>query len=78
MALAMKTSPPKDPRWMSRKEVSAELAKHGFIISAGSLAVYATQGKGPPFMKFGMRVMYDAEKALSWARSRLVPAKPKV
>ena len=73
MALAMKTNQPKETRWMTRKEVSAELLKHGFIISAGSLATYAAKGKGPPFMKFGNRVMYDADRALAWAKARLKP-----
>lgn len=79
MALMMKTVPPStEPNWMDRKQIAAELAKHGYVITAGTLAVKASKGGGPPFMKFGNRVMYDPVKALSWARARLVPNKLKL
>ena len=73
MALPLKTTMPKEPRWMTRKDVADELSKHGYIISWATLATYAAKGKGPPMMKFGQRVMYDADRALAWAKARLKP-----
>ena len=55
---------------LTRKELATFLSGQGYPITAGTLAVYASKGGGPPYYKFGHQCMYDDFKALAWARNR--------
>jgi hypothetical protein len=56
---------------LTRPATAEELTKAGFPISPATLATKATRGGGPPYQKFGPRVIYTWGPTLEWARSRL-------
>jgi len=56
---------------LSRKAAAAALAERGFPVAAGTLATKAVRGGGPPFRRFGPRVLYRWGDLLNWAQSRL-------
>ncbi len=60
---------------LSRKDLAAALAGQGFSVAHASLASMATRGGGPPFQKFGNRVLYVWADALEWAHGKLSPAR---
>jgi len=43
------------------------------IGKASTLATKATRSGGPPFAKFGQRVLHRWDDALAWPRERLTP-----
>jgi hypothetical protein len=55
----------------TRQQVAAALTDHGFPVAAGTLQTKASRGGGPPFMRFGPRVLYRWGDALEWAESQL-------
>jgi hypothetical protein len=56
---------------LTREQTSDALKEIGFPIENSTLATKATRGGGPPFHKFGARVLYRWSEALAWAQSRL-------
>ena len=58
---------------LTREKLSCALTEAGYPISRSTLASKATRGGGPPFRKFGRRVLYPWLPALKWAESRLGP-----
>jgi len=65
---------PTTPDALLTREATAEaLVEAGFPTTPKTLATKATRGGGPPYRKFGARVLYRWGDALDWARSRLGP-----
>ena len=58
---------------LTRKATAEALNKAGFPISDKTLATQATRGGGPPYQKFGPRVLYRWGDALAWAQAKLSP-----
>jgi hypothetical protein len=58
------------PRYLSRREAAAALAAHGFPTAPATLEKLATVGGGPPFRKYGRRVIYEYGELLAWAEAR--------
>jgi hypothetical protein len=56
---------------LTRIQVASALTEAGFPVSAATLSTKATRGNGPPFVKFGPRVLYRWGVALAWAKSLL-------
>jgi hypothetical protein len=56
---------------LTRGRTAEALTEAGFPIKAKTLATKATRGGGPPFSKFGLRVLYRWDDALAWAQGRL-------
>jgi hypothetical protein len=67
------TDPIPDDRLLTRIRAADALADAGFPISPTTLATLACRGNGPPFRRFGPRVLYPWQSTLEWARSRLGP-----
>lgn len=42
---------------------------HILRLSERTLERYRTEGGGPPFLKFGKRVLYDQDAVLAWAQA---------
>lgn len=61
-----------DP-WLDRRAVTALLAELGIPCASATLATKACRGGGPPFQKFGPRVLYRKSDVLRWAESKLSP-----
>src|ERR1700730_6592129 len=59
---------------LARERAAAALTEAGFPIKAKTLATKATRGGGPPYRKFGLRVLYRWSDALAWAEGRLSEA----
>ncbi|NDF84906.1 MAG: hypothetical protein EB102_00120 [Gammaproteobacteria bacterium] len=68
-----KTISIEDERLLTRVQAADALTLAGFPISPSTLATLATRGNGPPFRRFGMRVLYTWHSTLEWARGRLGP-----
>jgi hypothetical protein len=60
---------------LTRDRTAEALTEAGYPIKAKTLATKATRGGGPPFSKFGPRVLYRWADALAWARGRLTEAR---
>lgn len=56
---------------LTRTQTAAALRTMGFPVADKSLATRASRGGGPPYRRFGARVLYRWGDALDWARSRL-------
>ncbi len=56
---------------LTRDRTAAALTEAGFPVKAKTLATKATRGSGPPYRKFGLRVLYRWGDALAWAEGRL-------
>jgi len=56
---------------LPRDRTAEILTVAGFPIRAKTLATMATRGGGPPYHRFGAKVLYRWGDALAWARSRL-------
>ena len=57
---------------LGRKQTAAALTEEGYPTAESTLATMASRGGGPPFSKFGSRVVYRWGDALAWANARLV------
>jgi len=55
------------PPFISRQEVSRFFPG---IISPGTLARLASEGKGPPYFRMGKRAFYDTRELISWLKER--------
>lgn len=65
---------PDDPAaLLLRDRCAAALTEAGYPTSPATLATKATRGGGPPFRKYGPRVLYEWRSTLAWAQSRLGP-----
>jgi hypothetical protein len=65
---------PHDPNTLlTRTQTGAALRDAGYPVADKSLATRASRGGGPPYRRFGARVLYRWGDALEWARSRLSP-----
>jgi hypothetical protein len=62
-----------DGRLLTRARAADALTHAGFPTSTSTLATLATRGDGPPFRRFGSRVLYPWDSTLEWARGRLGP-----
>ena len=58
---------------LPRDQAAAALTDAGFPTQPATLATKATRGGGPPFQKYGSRVLYRWGSTLDWAQSRLSP-----
>jgi hypothetical protein len=58
---------------LTRPQTGAALRAAGFPIADKSLATRASRGGGPPYRRFGARVLYRWGDALAWAQARLSP-----
>jgi len=56
---------------LTRSRTAEALTAAGFPVKAKTLATKATRGGGPPYRKFGLRVLYRWGDALAWAEGRL-------
>jgi hypothetical protein len=56
---------------LTRERTAEALTEAGFPVKARTLATKATRGGGPPYRKFGLRVLYRWSDALAWAEGRL-------
>jgi hypothetical protein len=56
---------------LTRSQTGAALRAEGFPVADKSLATRASRGGGPPYRRFGARVLYRWRDALEWAQSRL-------
>jgi hypothetical protein len=56
---------------LTRDRTAAALTEAGFPVKAKTLATKATRGGGPPYRRFGLRVLYRWGDALAWAERRL-------
>lgn len=59
---------------LTRERAAAALTAAGYPVRAKTLATKATRGGGPPYRKFGLRVLYRWGDALAWAEGRLSEA----
>ena len=59
---------------LTRGRTAEALTEAGFPVRAKTLATKATRGGGPPYRKFGRRVLYRWGDALAWAEGRLTAA----
>lgn len=67
--------PTNPDQYLRRDEVAAALTAAGFPTSKAALDTRATRGGGPPFRRWGKKiVLYRWADALAWAESRLGPA----
>lgn len=57
--------------FLTRAQAGAALRAAGFPVADKTLATKASRGGGPPFRRFGARVLYRWGDALDWARARL-------
>lgn len=66
---------PCDPNtFLTRKATAEALVEKGYPVKAGTLATKAVRGGGPPYHRFGPRVLYRWGESLAWAEARLSPA----
>jgi hypothetical protein len=56
---------------LTRNATAVALRDRGYPVAAGTLATKAVRGGGPPYHRFGTRVLYRWGDALAWAESRL-------
>jgi hypothetical protein len=59
---------------LTRRATVAALIASGYPVAAGTLATMAVRGGGPPYHRFGTRVLYRWADCLAWAEARLSPA----
>jgi hypothetical protein len=58
---------------LNRKEASALLATLGYPIAPRTLGNLAGKGKGPPYVRFGHRIVsYERDALVAWARRQMV------
>jgi len=60
------------PPFISRQEVARYFPG---IISPGTLARLASEGKGPPYFRMGKRAFYDTKELVKWLKERAIRVK---
>jgi hypothetical protein len=58
---------------LPRKQGAAALTEFGYPTAPATLNTMASRGGGPPYEKYGNRVIYRWGDLLEWARSRTKP-----
>jgi hypothetical protein len=58
---------------LTRTQVGAALRAEGYPVADKTLSTLASRGGGPPYHRFGARVLYRWGDALAWAEARLSP-----
>jgi hypothetical protein len=56
---------------LTRPQTGAGLRAEGYPVADKTLATLASRGGGPPYRRFGARVLYRWGDAPDWAQSRL-------
>jgi hypothetical protein len=56
---------------LTRRQAAAALSEAGFPTAPATLARKASAGGGPPYRRYGPRVLYAWDDLEAWARSRL-------
>jgi hypothetical protein len=56
---------------LTRRDAAEALTARGFRVSERTLATKVTRGGGPPYRRFGPRVIYTWSDLLAWAEGRL-------
>jgi hypothetical protein len=56
---------------LTRNQTAAALTEAGFPTSPATLSTKATRGGGPPYQRWGPRVIYRWGTSLEWAKTRL-------
>ena|ERR1700693_1143689 len=56
---------------LTRNQTAAALTEAGFPTSPATLSTKASRGGGPPYQRWGPRVVYRWGSALEWAKARL-------
>lgn len=65
---------PSDPEaLLTRQQLAEALTERGFPTTTATLSTKASRGGGPPFQRFGRRVLHPWGLSLEWARSKLGP-----
>jgi hypothetical protein len=75
-AAGLRAAPPTpiDPdALLPRRDAAEALTARGFRVSERTLATKVTRGGGPPYRRFGPRVIYKWSDLLAWAEGRLSP-----
>ncbi len=52
---------------LTRDKAATALGERGYPVTKPALATLATRGGGPPYRRFGRRVLYRWGDLLSWA-----------
>ena len=61
-------------RYLDRREAAEYLtSQRGLRVSRNTLQKMATVGGGPPYRRFGARVIYDPADLDAWASAKLTP-----
>jgi hypothetical protein len=55
---------------LNRKQAADALSGIGYPVAEATLATLGSRGGGPPFAKFGPRVIYRWQDLLEWAQKR--------
>jgi hypothetical protein len=71
MELTMSLIPDNSDALLTRHQTAAALTEAGYPVKPDTLATKATRGGGPPYQKFGSRVLYRWGSSLQWANDRL-------
>jgi hypothetical protein len=58
---------------LTRRAAAAALTEAGFPTAPATLARKACVGGGPPYRRYGPRVVYRWADLVSWAQSKLSP-----
>lgn len=58
---------------LTRGATAQALTEAGFPTTKATLATKASRGGGPPFQKYGPRVLYEWGSSLAWAEAKLGP-----
>jgi hypothetical protein len=58
---------------LGRKQTADALTEAGYRVAEATLTTKASRGGGPPYRRFGARVLYRWGDSLAWARSRTSP-----
>ncbi len=63
-------------RRLNRKQAAEYLAALGYPVEPATLARWVSKKRGPPFMRFGWRIVwYDRVTLEAWAKKQLVMIK---
>jgi hypothetical protein len=58
---------------LTRRDAAAALTEAGYPTRPATLATKASRGGGPPFRKYGRRVLYRWADCLGWAEAMCSP-----
>jgi hypothetical protein len=55
---------------LRRRDAAQCLRDHGYPVAAQTLARFACEGGGPPYILYGRIPLYDPDQLLEWAEAR--------